>query len=455
MKKGNSESTLNLSSIRIPVLSIALALCALFVSPALSQVTLRTETSSVGRLDLVVHDFIADGDSAFLADLPSQLRGFVKGDLAYSGYFNLIEPSDLPPDTSIQVKRVGTTFDTLVTFTGAQAARVRGSVSLRWEQATVSISLFQPPLREPTHVQDFSFQPDHARDAAHDIAAWITRMLTGEEGSFTSKIAFVVRTAQNKDLWIMDWDGANAHSLTRDQTLNMSPTWTPDGNALYFTTFREGTADVYRYEIASGRARPFVATPKTDSAPSVSFDGQWVAYASSENGNFEIYRAHADGSGKTQLTFSNRDDTSPSWSPTGRELVFTSDRGGSPQIYQVDFDGVDVRRLSFNGIYNETARWSPRGDLIVFCSRESQAFPKFQIFTIQPGGQRERRLTDGGNKFDPSWSPDGMKIVYTSSEQGKSSIWTCNWDGSNHRQLTFGIEASQPQWGPILPLTRP
>jgi len=445
---------LSLSSIRPRVLSLVLLLL-LTACSAVAQITLRTETASVGRLELVVYPFTPDGDAAFIGELPVQLSDLVKGDLTYSGYFNIVSPSDLPPDTTVQVKRVDGKLDSLVTFSGSTAARVRGTVSLGWDMARASIAIFQPPLREPIHLSEFSFKADKARDAAHDIAAWITRMLTGEEGAFTSQVVFVVKTGQNKDLWMMDWDGANAHSLTRDQTLNMSPTWSPDGKHLYFTSFRNGDADIYRYDLASGSVRPFVQTPRTDSAPSVSPDGQWVAYASSESGNFEVYRVHPDGSGKTQLTFNGRDDTSPSWSPTARELVFTSDRSGSPQIYIVDFEGVDTRRLTFDGNYNETARWSPRGDLIAWCSRESDLYPKFQVFTVMPNGGRERRLTEGGNKFDCSWSPDGMKIVYTSQQDGKTSIWTMNWDGSGARQLTFGLEASQPQWGPAVPFTTP
>jgi len=403
----------------------------------------------------VVYPFTPNGDAAFIGELPVQLSDLVKGDLAYSGFFNIIDPADLPPDTSIQVRKVGSTFDTLLTFSGSSAARVRGSVSVSWDKSVASIAIFQPPLRDPIHMSDFTFQSDKVRDVAHEIAAWVTRMLTGEEGAFLSRIAFVVKTGQNKDLWIMDWDGAGARSLTRDQTLNMSPTWSPDGKSLYFTSFRNGDADIYRYTLETGKVSPYVKTPRTDSAPAVSLDGEWVAYASSESGNFEVYRMKPDGSQKTQLTFSGRDDTSPSWSPTGREIVFTSDRSGSPQIYIMDFDGINVRKLTHAGVYNETARWSPRGDLIAYCSRESDAYPKFQIFTVDPAGGRERRLTEGGNKFDCSWSPDGMKIVYTASIEGRTSIWTCNWDGSNARQLTFGLEASQPQWGPVVPFVSP
>jgi TolB protein len=115
-----------------------------------------------------------------------------------------------------------------------------------------------------------------------------------------------------------------------------------------------------------------------------------------------------------------------------------------PQIYRMDVDGASVQRITYAGNYNETARWSPRGDLVAYASREIG----FQIFTITPEGADERRVTDPGSNLDPSWSPDGMKLCYSSVQGGKSAIWTCNWDGSGARQLSFGLDASQPQWGP-------
>jgi TolB protein len=427
-------------------ISALLLICLASVTSA-QPVTLRYETKSVARKDVVVMPFHAAKDSAFAGELPKTLRDLVDGDLAYCGYFNVTEPADLPPDTVTRIMRAGNSWDTLRTYSGSVAARVQGQVTVGWEGVTASVGIFQPPITGAAYSSDFKFKADDLRPAAHDIAEWVTKMLTGEEGSFTSRVAFVVKTGDSKNLWIMDWDGANPHSLTQDKTLNMSPTWAPDGNALYFTSFRAGNADIYRYDLASGRITSFIASPSLDSAPSVSPDGQWVAYCSSSEGNPEVYRVHPDGTGKQRLTFSYGVDTSPSWSPTSRELLFTSDRTGVPQIYRMDSEGASVQRITFVGNYNETARWSPRGDLIAYASREIG----FQIFTISPDGSNERRVTGDGSNLDPSWSPDGMKLVYTSIRSNKASIWSCNWDGSDQRQLTFGMDATQPQWGPGAP----
>ncbi len=415
----------------------------LFAQP----IRIRTDAASVGRMDIVVYPFTSTTSDAYSADLANVLYDVVKNDLAYSGYFNVLEPGDLPPDTVVQVRRVGSSYDTLRTFSGSSAARIQGTVAAGWDRMTSSMKIFFPPKIVAEYEQDFNFSSDGARDAGHEIASWITQMLTGETGAYASKIAFVVKSAGTKEIWVMDWDGANPHVLTRDNSTNMSPTWSADGKSLYYTSFKSGNADIYRLDLASGRSAPFAATPRLDSAPCVSPDGQWVAFSSSEDGNSEIYRMRPDGSDKAQLTVSYGIDTSPSFAPTGNELVFTSDRGGSPQIYKMDIDGASVQRLTYSGNYNETARWSPRGDMIAFASREVG----FQIFTLSLADGRERRVTDPGSNLDPSWSADGMKLVYASVQGGKGSIWTCNWDGSGARQLTFGLEASQPQWGPALP----
>jgi TolB protein len=49
--------------------------------------------------------------------------------------------------------------------------------------------------------------------------------------------------------------------------------------------------------------------------------------------------------------------------------------------------------------------------------------------------------------FNPQWSPDGKKIVFESTKDGKSAIYTISVDGSNLRRLTDPqFTAGQPRW---------
>src|SRR5689334_19337753 len=62
------------------------------------------------------------------------------------------------------------------------------------------------------------------------------------------------------------------------------------------------------------------------------------------------------------------------------------------------------------------------------------------IWSADADGSRPRRVTSGhGPEFDPSWSPDGWRIVYRDSRRGinhNDEIYVMNADGSHRRNLT-------------------
>jgi dipeptidyl aminopeptidase/acylaminoacyl peptidase len=69
------------------------------------------------------------------------------------------------------------------------------------------------------------------------------------------------------------------------------------------------------------------------------------------------------------------------------------------------------------------------------------------VFTVEPDGSHLRRLTDEG--YEPSWSPNGRRIVYSMTSRRDSEIAIMHADGS-HRQVITDDRASQwdPAWSP-------
>jgi hypothetical protein len=71
------------------------------------------------------------------------------------------------------------------------------------------------------------------------------------------------------------------------------------------------------------------------------------------------------------------------------------------------------------------------------------------IYSVQRNGFGERRLTFTRNNDDPSWSPSGTRIAFTSSRDGDSEIFTMNPDGSGVLKLTRNtIPDVGPVWSP-------
>ena len=283
-----------------------------------------------------------------------------------------------------------------------------------------------------------------SRRMAHTFADEVIHTLVGKPGIALSSIAFTSERSGAKEIWVMDYDGANPRRITGHHSTSMSPAWSPDGTALAYTSFFNGPPALYLADLASGRKRPVVTSGSLNTSPSFSPDGKHIAFARSLEGNVEIFTADLDGGNLRRLTNSPAIDTNPAWSPKGGNIAFTSSRAGNPHIYLMDAEGANQRRLTFDGTYNDGAAWSPEGDLIAYASRRDG---QFQIAITNVGTLETQVLTSGpGENESPTFSPDGRKIAFTSRRSGRKQIWVMELDGSNQRPITTEGSNDMADW---------
>ncbi len=119
-------------------------------------------------------------------------------------------------------------------------------------------------------------------------------------------------------------------------------------------------------------------------------------------------------------------------------------------VYVVDANGSSPHTLTNRPLaFDARPAWSPDGNRIAF---ESTADGKRSIFVMQADGQGLRRLTDaGGTAGDssPSWSPTGDRIAFASERDGNSEIYVVGADGSGVKRLTDNPATdSSPAWSP-------
>jgi TolB protein len=158
------------------------------------------------------------------------------------------------------------------------------------------------------------------------------------------------------DIWSGNPAGGKAQKLTYWPSIEVSPSWSPQGNSFVFSSDRGGAPQIYSALADGSEIERVTFFGKYNESAKWSPDGAKVVYASQESGQFQIYTAGIDGSEITQLTNEGSNE-SPTWSPDGKMIAFQSNREGPWQIYLMRSDGTGVTRIT-TGSENTSPAWS-------------------------------------------------------------------------------------------------
>ncbi len=288
------------------------------------------------------------------------------------------------------------------------------------------------------------------RKVVHRFADEVVSQLTGKRGIAETQVTFLAQEDGGKEVYLIDFDGYNLRKLTRDNTVNLSPAWSPDGKWIVYTSYAANNPDLVMIDTAGKNRQTLNRLPGLNAAPAWSPDMQKIALVLSRDQNSEIYLLKKNRK-LHRLTRHFNIDTSPTWSPDGKKIAFTSDRSGTgaPQIYIMDAEKGDngkVTRISFGSSYNDNPSWSPDGDKIAYTSRVGK---RFQISVYDLNTHKSQIVTaSAGSAEQPSWSPDGRFIVYRKRINGSFNIFIKRLEGDRVRQLTFSGKSHSPSWSP-------
>lgn len=166
------------------------------------------------------------------------------------------------------------------------------------------------------------------------------------------QLAFSGVTGGLTDLYVVDRDGNNLRALTKDRYGDLQPAWSPDGKTIAFSTDRgstdlsdlkTGKLQIALLNVADGTAQVLDDQPGLNINPVWSPDGQSIAYISDRNGTPNLYLY--DLATKTNSRLTNVQggvgaitEYSPAitWSPTADRLAFTYYENGDYSIWTLN-----------------------------------------------------------------------------------------------------------------------
>ncbi len=287
-----------------------------------------------------------------------------------------------------------------------------------------------------------------ARAQGHAMADEIWPLLMGQEGCFSSKLAYckecVTNTGVEKHIYIADYDGSGEQLLVKAPTIAIAPRWNKDPQRplLFYSSY---TPVNMRLMMTDMRRRSSIASdyPGITMQPSFSADGKAVVYcASGGKGSCQLW--HCSKKGIVQLTNNGGNNIAPIFGDNDI-LYFCSDAyTGNPLICAYDMKNQEVTMITSDG-YAASPHYNPQKKQLVY-AKMVQGIMQLFIYDIR--SNTERQITfEGNNKHESCWSPCGTYIAYAAESRGKSRLFVYSTITGATRALTpAGSNCSYPAW---------
>ncbi|MCX7977373.1 MAG: translocation protein TolB [Bdellovibrionaceae bacterium] len=398
----------------------------------------------------------------------TELFDVISNNLNTSSYFHILPRSAHIEDTSNKSLKPapadpnGFNFQSWSTI--GTDFLIRGGYHLSGETLTAEFYVYNVPKASLVLGNKYKAPASEVRKLAHTFSDDVLKAITGVRGPFQTKIAVASDRGGGKarEIWLMDWDGANPDKLTNFKTILRSPAWSPDGRLLGFSGLvskaglgRNNYAVIYDFD-----RKVFRLLSSRDGINSgINFhpNGTDIFLTMSFEGEADIYRMDSSGKSIVNLTRGPGSalNVEPAVSPDGKKIAFSSTRSGNPHIFVLDLSTGKIQRITFAGKYNSSPAWSPDGKKIAFAGQDKS---NYDIFVVDADGTNMIRITkatrfDGrpADNEDPCFSPDGRFIMYTSDRTGKNQIFISTADGAEERRLTYdNFNYYRPKWSPWL-----
>lgn len=186
--------------------------------------------------------------------------------------------------------------------------------------------------------------------------------------------------------------------------MTFAPRFSPNGQQIVMSLLRDdGNSNIFAMDLRSRNTTRLTTANAIDTSPSYSPDGSQIVFTSDRGGRAQIYVMSAGGGDPKRISFGDGSYSTPVWSPRGDLIAFTKQTRGEFQIGVMRTDGSGERILS-SGFLQEGPTWSPNGRVVMFF-RQPAGSAGPQLYSIDLTGRNEQKIPTANYGSDPAWSP--------------------------------------------------
>ena len=237
--------------------------------------------------------------------------------------------------------------------------------------------------------------------------------------------------------------GTKSRWLTRGNSTDRQPAYSPDGEWVIFSSNRSGNLDIWEVSTKTEAARRLTDDSAEDWDPDFSRDGKNIIWSSNRSGHFEIWIAGSDGSGARQLTQDGVDAENPTATPDGNWIVYSSGNPAKNGVWKIRRDGLQATRLVSGATLVPDV--SPDGQYCLYVPNVNGKPYQVKVIRLADGAAVPFEISS--DIFPRSrWMPDGKAIAFVGqNDKGVRGVYaqdfTPGQDSSKTRRELGGFDS--------------